>query len=198
MATRVVRASEPPCLKRRFSFFLPLRRLARRAPIRGARSHGDPMILGLSLVQRAALAARRAGYRRGSARRRRGRRDARGRPVADWRRTRRAPAARRERRRWSSRPRRSSRKPIGSNGWLRHGARSRPLGSDPDRIVMLAAGFGAGCAANARRGARRPRRGRGRLARYFGPPSALSAEIDPMVVEGPGGSSASPSSGLLR
>jgi phosphatidylglycerophosphate synthase len=148
---------------------------------------GDPMILGLSLTERAALAARRAGYAKvfllgGTGR---------GTPgvaaIANWR----SLAAR-----LSS----SHTAPVvvapaailAETNWLERlgSMRIEPAnwGRIANRIVMLAAASAADAADELDRdgGARSVSDVEARLPRRFGPPAPISAEIDPIIVQTPG------------
>ena len=138
----------------------------------GSRSAAAPAggleILGLSLVQRAALAARRAGFGEvllvgGPAS-----------TIAGGGLTSPAgptsPLACRQGgpRRWSLRLRRSWRKRIGSRGLRNDAAPPAAWAAATHRIVMLAAAKAPPCAARARRmGGDRPPRGRGRVGPAF-------------------------------
>jgi phosphatidylglycerophosphate synthase len=146
--------------------------------------NGDPVILGLSLIQRTALAAQRAGYAHalllGG--------DDRNAPgiaaVADW---------------TSLAASLSSAPPasliiapsaiLAEGDWLERlaSARIEPAGwgTIPNRIVMLAPGLAPDAADDLDRdgGARNLADVEGRLARLFGPPAPISADIDPMAVE---------------
>ena len=155
-------------------------------------SDSDPVILGLSLIQRAALAARRAGYGqvlllggngallggngaapRGVA------------AIADWRSLAAtisshagpliiAPAA-----------------ILAESDWLERLALARTeraaWAGIPKRIVMLPAGsvVDAVQALDEGGGARDIAAVEGRLTHLFGPPSPIPARVDPMVVETP-------------
>ena len=146
---------------------------------------GDPVILGLSLSQRAVLAARRAGYAKvfllgGNGRGANGTA-----AVADWRELAAtlsssaapliiAPAA-----------------ILAETDWLERLASTRiepaAWGRIPNRIVMLAAASALDAVDELDRdgGAQDLAAVDGRLAERFGPPAAISADIDPMVVETP-------------
>jgi phosphatidylglycerophosphate synthase len=146
---------------------------------------GDPVILGLSLSQRAVLAARRAGYAKvfllgGNGRSANGTA-----AVADWRELAAtlsssaapliiAPAA-----------------ILAETDWLERLASTRiepaAWGRIPNRIVMLAAASALDAVDELDRdgGAQDLAAVDGRLAERFGPPAAISADIDPMVVERP-------------
>ena len=148
---------------------------------------GDPIILGLSLIQRAALAARRAGYGQVfllGGKRPRGARGRRASPIG------------------ATSPRRSSASPAGAviiapaailaeTDWLERLASTRiepaAWGRIPNRIVMLAAASALDAVDELDQdgGARDLAAVEGRLARLFGPPAPLSADIDPMIVETP-------------
>ena len=144
----------------------------------------DPIILGLSLIQRAALAARRAGYGGvlPSAQRLR---DARG---------------RRDRR--LARSRRNTRPHYGAliiapavilaeTDWLERLASTRiapaAWAAIPNRIVMLPAASALAAVGVLGRdgGTRELAAVERRLGRLFRPPTSLSADIAPMVVETP-------------
>jgi 1L-myo-inositol 1-phosphate cytidylyltransferase / CDP-L-myo-inositol myo-inositolphosphotransferase len=146
--------------------------------------HGDPILLGLRLIQRAALAARRAGYGQvfllgakgfttGAA------------AIPDWRDLTAAlahtpaslviaPAA-----------------VLAETDWLERLASMRiepaAWGRIPNRIVVLAAASALGAVGELDRdgGARDLGAVESRLARLFGPPAPISADIDPMLVETP-------------
>ena len=146
---------------------------------------GDPVILGLSLSQRAVLAARRAGYAKvfllgGNGRGANGTA-----AVADWRELAAtlsssaapliiAPAA-----------------ILAETDWLERLASTRiepaAWGRIPTRIVMLAAASALDAVDELDRdgGAQDLAAVEGRLAERFGPPAAISADIDPMLVETP-------------
>ncbi len=147
---------------------------------------GDPVILGLSLIERAALAARRAGYGQvfllGE--------KAPGAPgvaaLADWRSLAAnfptshaapvviAPAA-----------------IVAETDWLERLASTRiepaAWGRIPNRIVMLAGPSASDVLDELDRdgGARSVADVEARLARRLGPPTPISADIDPMLVETP-------------
>jgi phosphatidylglycerophosphate synthase len=144
---------------------------------------GDPAILGLSLIQRAALAARRAGYGQVFLV---GAKSPATPAIADWRELAAvlssshtapviiAPAA-----------------ILAETDWLERLASTRiepaAWGRIPNRIVVIAAASVLGAVDElASGGARDLAAVEGRLARLFGPPASLSADIDPMVVEAPG------------
>ena len=146
---------------------------------------GDPVILGLSLIQRAALAARRAGYAKvfllgGNGRGANGTA-----AVADWREL--------------ADTLSSSAAPLiiapasilAETDWLERLASSRiepaNWGRIPNRIVVLAAASALDAVDELDRGggAQDLAAVDGRLAERFGPPAAISADIDPMVVERP-------------
>jgi 1L-myo-inositol 1-phosphate cytidylyltransferase / CDP-L-myo-inositol myo-inositolphosphotransferase len=146
---------------------------------------GDPVILGLSLSQRAVLAARRAGYAKvfllgGNGRGANGTA-----AVADWRELAAtlsssaapliiAPAA-----------------ILAETDWLERLASTRIEPAAwrriPKRIVMLAAASALDAVDELDRdgGAQDLAAVEGRLAERFGPPAAISADIDPMLVETP-------------
>ncbi len=146
----------------------------------------DPIILGLGLIQRTALAARRAGYARvfllGG-----GGRDAPGiAPLADWR---------------SLAASLSSAPPaslivapaaiLAEGDWLERlaSARIEPAGwgTIPNRIVMLPAASVADAAEALDRGGAGLDLGEveARLALRFGPPARILAAIDPLIVDTP-------------
>jgi phosphatidylglycerophosphate synthase len=146
----------------------------------------DPVILGLSLIQRTALAAHRAGYAQvfllGG-----GDRDAPGiAPVADW----------------TSLAASLSLAPpaslivapsaiLAEGDWLERlaSARIQPAAwaAMPNRIVVLAPGFASDAVAELDKdgGAYELADVEIRLAQRFGPRAPISAEIDPMIVETP-------------
>jgi 1L-myo-inositol 1-phosphate cytidylyltransferase / CDP-L-myo-inositol myo-inositolphosphotransferase len=146
---------------------------------------GDPIILGLSLSRRTVLAARRAGYAKvfllgGNGRGANGTA-----AVAHWRELAAtlsssaapliiAPAA-----------------ILAETDWLERLASTRielaAWGRIPQRIVMLAAASALDAVDELDRddGAQDLTAVDGRLAERFGPPAAISADIDPMVVESP-------------
>ena len=98
---------------------------------------GDPVILGLSLIQRTVLAARRAGYKQVLLLGGNGAGPPGPPPLPIG-----AASPRRShliQLRWSLRPPLSWRKPIGSNGWLQPRSRRPPGRRIPNRIVMLPA-----------------------------------------------------------
>jgi 1L-myo-inositol 1-phosphate cytidylyltransferase / CDP-L-myo-inositol myo-inositolphosphotransferase len=146
-------------------------------------SDGDPVILGLSLIQRTVLAARRAGYGQVLLLGSKASGTAGAAPIADWRSLAAtlspgkapliiAPAA-----------------VLAETGWLERlaSAKIEPAAwaAIPNRIVMLSAAF-ASAAADALAGdggARDLSAVEDQLARFFGPPAPLPAGIDPMVVE---------------
>ena len=147
---------------------------------------GDPIILGLSLIQRAALAARRAGYGQVFLLGAKGPTPFGAAAIADWRDLTAvlpsshaepvviAPAA-----------------ILAEADWLERLASTRiepaNWGRIPNRIVVLAAAsaFGAVDELDRDGGAQDLAAVEGRLARLFGPPASLSADIDPMVVATP-------------
>ena len=152
---------------------------------------GDPIILGLSLIQRAALAGRRAGYGQILLLGAKGAPTPGAAAIANWR-------------------------DLGATLSLSHGAalvitpaailaeidwlerlastRIEPAawGRIPHRIVMLAAASALGAVDELDRGggAQDLAAVEGQFARLFGPPASLSTDIDPMVVEAPGDVSA--------
>jgi 1L-myo-inositol 1-phosphate cytidylyltransferase / CDP-L-myo-inositol myo-inositolphosphotransferase len=146
---------------------------------------GDPIILGLSLIERAALAARRAGYGQvfllgakdpappGAS------------AIADWRDLTAALAS-------------SHTKPVliapaailAETDWLERLASTRVepanWGRIPHRIVVLAAASAREALDELDRGGAQDLAAvEGRLARLFGPPASLSADMDPVVVAAP-------------
>ena len=149
-----------------------------------APAYADQKVLGLGLVQRTVMAARRAGYGQifllardhatppGIAA------DFQLEPFLP------LPSCSRRLRRSSLRLQQSSLKPIGSNGWPRRGLNRLPgrrsqTGSScslptavPDALAVLHAEGGAYDLAAVQ----------DRLTRRFGPPAAIPAGIDPMVV----------------
>jgi phosphatidylglycerophosphate synthase len=145
---------------------------------------GDPVILGLSLIQRAGLAARRAGYRQVCLL------GAEGLPAtgadafADWRDLAASLAS-------------SPASPLivapaailAETGWLDRLASTRiepaAWGRIPNRIVVLAAASVPAALQELGKdgGARDLAAVEARLARQFGPPAPISADIDPIVVE---------------
>ena len=148
--------------------------------------NGDPVILGLSLIQRAVLTARRTGYAQVFLLGGKGRALAEVAAISDWRRL------------SSSFP--SSRTApliiapaaiLAETDWLERLASTRiePAGwaAIPDRIVMLPGAsapdaveaLGEDCDAQDLAAVE------SRLACRFGPPARIPAEIDPMVVETP-------------
>jgi phosphatidylglycerophosphate synthase len=149
--------------------------------------YGDPIILGLSLMQRAALAGRRAGYGQILLLGAKGPPTPGAAAIANWRDLAAtlslshgaalviAPAA-----------------ILAETDWLERLASTRiepaAWGRIPHRIVMLAAASALGAVDELDRGggAQDLAAVEGRLARLFGPPASLSADIDPMVVEAPG------------
>ena len=143
---------------------------------------GGPIILGLSLIQRAALAARRAGYGQVFLLGAKGPPTS-GAAVADWRELAAtlvhvsapviiAPAA-----------------ILAETDWLERLASTRiepaAWGRLPHRIVMLAAASAPAAVdgLGLDGGAQDLAAVEGRLARLFGPPAPLSADIAPMLVE---------------
>jgi 1L-myo-inositol 1-phosphate cytidylyltransferase / CDP-L-myo-inositol myo-inositolphosphotransferase len=147
---------------------------------------GNPIILGLSLIQRAALAARRAGYGQVFLLGAKGPTPPGAAATADWRDLTAllssshtepvviAPAA-----------------ILAEADWLERLASTRiepaAWGRIPHRIVMLAAASALGAVDELDRGggAQDLAAVEGRLARLFGPPASLSTDIDPMVVAAP-------------
>jgi phosphatidylglycerophosphate synthase len=147
---------------------------------------GDPVVLGLSLIQRTVLAARRAGYRRVFLLEGNGRAPAGAAAIANWR----SLAA--------SFPS-SHTAPLiiapatilAETDWLERLASTRiepaAWAAIPNRIVMLpaASALAAVDALDIEGGLQALADVEGRLARRFGPPAPISADIDPMVVETP-------------
>jgi phosphatidylglycerophosphate synthase len=147
---------------------------------------GDPWILGLSLIQRTVLAARRAGYGQILLLGGKGRAAARVAAIADWRRLATtlasaqtapliiAPAA-----------------ILAENDWLEllGSARIEPAAwaAIPNRIVMLPAASAPDVAGalDEGGGARDLAAVESRVARLFGPPGQIPVGIDPVVVESP-------------
>ena len=131
---------------------------------------GDPVVLGLSLVQRTVLTARRAGYGQVLILGDMGAAGAlpRAAPLII------VPAA-----------------ILAEAGWLERLA-SMPIEPAawavlPGRVVMASAAFAPAAvdALNEDGGARDLKAAESRLARLFGPPAPIPAQIDPMVVETP-------------
>ena len=155
----------------------------REAPALALGSDGEPVILGLSLIRRAALAARRAAYGRvfllgGS-----GRAGPEVASIENWRGLAAtlaaspatliiAPAA-----------------ILAEAGWLESlaaaGVEPARWAALPSRIVMLspASARDAAEALDQEGGARDMSAVEGRLARLLGPPSPIPAPIDPMIVQ---------------
>jgi 1L-myo-inositol 1-phosphate cytidylyltransferase / CDP-L-myo-inositol myo-inositolphosphotransferase len=147
---------------------------------------GDSIILGLSLIQRAALAARRAGYGQVFLLGAKGPAASGAAGIADWRDLTAvlplsltepiiiAPAA-----------------ILAETEWLERLASTRiepaNWGRIPDRIIALAAASAVRAVDELHSGgaAQNLAAVEGRLARLFGPPASLSADIDPMVVATP-------------
>jgi phosphatidylglycerophosphate synthase len=145
---------------------------------------GDPVILGLSLTQRTALAARRAGYAQVFLLGGDGRNALGIAPVADW---------------TSLAATRSLAPPaslilapaaiLAEGDWLERLASARieaaGWGTIPNRIVMLPAASVPEAADALDRGgaARGLREVEARLASRFGPPARILAAIDPLIVE---------------
>jgi 1L-myo-inositol 1-phosphate cytidylyltransferase / CDP-L-myo-inositol myo-inositolphosphotransferase len=147
---------------------------------------GDSIILGLSLIQRAALAARRAGYGQVFLLGAKGPAASGAAGIADWRDLTAvlplsltepiiiAPAA-----------------ILAETEWLERLASRRiepaNWGRIPDRIIVLAAASAVRAVDELDSGgaAQNLAAVEGRLARLFGPPASLSADIDPMVVATP-------------
>jgi 1L-myo-inositol 1-phosphate cytidylyltransferase / CDP-L-myo-inositol myo-inositolphosphotransferase len=143
---------------------------------------GDPVILGLSLIQRTVLAARRAGYGQVLLLGGNGRRMIAGAAaIADWRSLAAtlsahtasliiAPAA-----------------VLAETDWLERlaSARIEPAAwaAIPNRIVMLSAASAPADALDGDGGSRDLATVEDRLARRFGLPAPIPAGIDPMVVE---------------
>jgi phosphatidylglycerophosphate synthase len=147
---------------------------------------GDPVILGLSLVQRAVLAARRAGYGQVSLLSGDGHETAEVAAIPDWSHL-------------AATFRSSETAPIfiapaailAETDWLERLAGTQIETANwaviPNRIVMLAAATAPDALAvlDAEGGAHDLTAVEARLARRFGAPAAIPAGIDPMVVEKP-------------
>jgi 1L-myo-inositol 1-phosphate cytidylyltransferase / CDP-L-myo-inositol myo-inositolphosphotransferase len=147
---------------------------------------GAPIILGLSLIQRAALAARRAGYGQVFLLGAKAATPPRAAAIANWRDLTAvlpssptepvviAPASILAETDWLER---LASTPIEAANW----------GRIPNRIVVLAAASALDAVDELDRGggAQDLAALEGRLARLFGPPASLSADIDPMVVAAP-------------
>jgi 1L-myo-inositol 1-phosphate cytidylyltransferase / CDP-L-myo-inositol myo-inositolphosphotransferase len=146
---------------------------------------GDPIVLGLSLFQRAALAARRAGYGQVLLLGAKGAPTPGAAAIANWRDLAAtlslsrgaalviAPAA-----------------ILAETDWLERLASTRiepaNWGRISNRIVVLAASaLGALDELDSGGAVQDLAAVEGRLARLFGPPASLSADIDPMLVETP-------------
>jgi phosphatidylglycerophosphate synthase len=145
---------------------------------------GDPIILGLSLTQRTALAAHRAGYARVFLLGGDGRKAPGIAPVADW--TSLAASL------VSAQPASLILAPaaiLAEGDWLERlaSARIEPArwGTIPNRIVMLPAASVPEAADALDQGgaARGLREVEARLASRFGPPARILAAIDPLIVE---------------
>ncbi len=147
---------------------------------------GDLVILGLSLVQRAALAARRAGYRQTFLLGEKGLSASGAEALANWRDlvpllslSRTAPVII------------ARAAMLAETDWLEQLASTRiepaAWGRIPNRIVVLSAAsvLAAVQALDTHGGAQDMVAVEARLARQFGPPAPISADIDPMVVETP-------------
>jgi phosphatidylglycerophosphate synthase len=146
---------------------------------------GDPIILGLSLSQRAVLAARRAGYGQVFLLGGKGPPAAGVGAIADW------PSV--------AATLSSSAAPLiiapaailAETDWLERLASTRiepaAWGRIPNRIALLAAASALDAADELDRdgGEQDLAAVEGRLAERFGPPAAISADIDPIVVERP-------------
>jgi 1L-myo-inositol 1-phosphate cytidylyltransferase / CDP-L-myo-inositol myo-inositolphosphotransferase len=146
--------------------------------------NGDPVILGLSLIQRAVLTARRAGYAQVFLLGGKGRALAEVAAIADWRRL-------------SSSFLSSRTAPLiiapaailAETDWLERLASTRiepaAWAAIPNRIVMLSGASAPDAveALNEGGGAQDLAAVEGRLARRFGAPAAMPAGIDPMGVE---------------
>jgi 1L-myo-inositol 1-phosphate cytidylyltransferase / CDP-L-myo-inositol myo-inositolphosphotransferase len=145
---------------------------------------GDPLILGLGLIERTVLAARRAGYGQVFLLGGNWRATAGAAPIADWRRLAAtfassqsapliiAPAA-----------------ILAEADWLERlpSAHIEPAAwtAIPNRIVMLPAASAPDAVDALDEDARDLAAVEGRLSRLFGPPASIPPEIDPMVVETP-------------
>ena len=155
---------------------------ARIAPGRA----GDPVILGLSLIQRAALAARRAGYAQVFLLADGDRKALGIVAVADW--TILAAAL-------SAGPQAAlivaPAAILAEGDWLERAASAQiepaAWAAIPNRLVVLAPRSAADAAAELAKdgGARQLADVEARLARRFGPHAPISADIDPMIVETP-------------
>ena len=147
---------------------------------------GDPIILGMTLIQRAALAARRAGYGEVFLLGAKGLTTPGPPAIADWRDLTAALAS-------------SDTEPVliappailAETEWLERLASTRiepaKWGRIPDRIIVLAATSAVRAMDELDSGgvAKNLAAVEGRLARLFGPPASLSADIDPMIVARP-------------
>jgi 1L-myo-inositol 1-phosphate cytidylyltransferase / CDP-L-myo-inositol myo-inositolphosphotransferase len=146
-------------------------------------SDGVPIILGLGLIRRAALAARRAGYGKVFLLGAKGPTPPGAAAIADWRALTGVLSS-------------SHTEPViiapaeilAETDWLERLASTRiepaNWGRIPNRIVVLAAAFAlsAGDELDRSGAAQDFAAVENRLARLFGPPVSLSADIDPMVV----------------
>jgi 1L-myo-inositol 1-phosphate cytidylyltransferase / CDP-L-myo-inositol myo-inositolphosphotransferase len=151
---------------------------------------GDPVILGLSLIQRTVLTARRAGYGQVFLLGGNGRAPA-GAAIADWR----SLAASLP----SSQPASLIIAPaaiLAEADWVERLASTRiepaAWARIPNRIVVLSAASALETvdALDMDGGARDLADVEARLARRFGPPGPVSADIDPLIVERPADSRA--------
>jgi 1L-myo-inositol 1-phosphate cytidylyltransferase / CDP-L-myo-inositol myo-inositolphosphotransferase len=146
--------------------------------------NGDPILLGLSLIQRAALAARRAGYAKVFLLGAKGPEAHQAVAIPDWRDL--TPAL-------AHAPALLIIAPaavLAETDWLERLASTRiepAWGRTPNRIVIVAAASALEAVGELDRegGARDLGAVEGRLARLFGPPAPISADIDPMLVETP-------------
>ncbi len=153
--------------------------------------NGDPIILGLSLTRRTALAAHRAGYGQVFLFGAKGPATAGAAALADWRDL--AASS------FSSHPAPIIIAPaaiLAETDWLERLASTRvepaAWGRIPNRIVMLAAASASEAVDELGRagGAQDLAAVEDRLARRFGPPASLSPDIDPIVVQTPADSRA--------
>jgi 1L-myo-inositol 1-phosphate cytidylyltransferase / CDP-L-myo-inositol myo-inositolphosphotransferase len=149
------------------------------------RPDGDPMVLGLSLIQRTALAARRAGYRQVLVLRGNGGVAPGAAAIADWRSLNAM---------LSSHPGTLIIAPfaiLAEPDWLEQLALARiepaAWAAIPTRMVMLptATARAAADALDEAGGARNLAAVESRLARLFGPPAPIPVGIDPILVETP-------------
>jgi phosphatidylglycerophosphate synthase len=147
---------------------------------------GDPIILGLSLIQRAELAARRAGYGQILLLGAKGAPTPGAAAIANWR-----DLAATLSLSHGATLVITSAAILAETDWLERLASTRiepaAWGRIPHRITMLAAASALEAVDELDRdsGAQDLAAVEARLARLFGPPASLSADIDPMVVEAP-------------